>query len=65
MAGGSLADVVRTRMLLVDIADFETVAGVRREFVGVYKPVDTIFQVSRFVNPEWLIEVEADAIVAD
>ena len=63
-AGSSLADVVRTRMLLTDVRQFETVAQVRKEYVGDYKPVDTIVEVSRFVNPDWLIEIEADAIVS-
>ncbi len=64
-AGASFADVVRTRMILTRIEDFETVARVRREYIGDAKPVDTIMQVTRFVNPDWLIEVEADAILAD
>ena len=64
-AGAGLSDVVRTRMLLTDASDCETVAAVRKEFVGEFKPVDTIVEVSRFVNPDWPIEVEADAIVAD
>jgi enamine deaminase RidA (YjgF/YER057c/UK114 family) len=64
-AGASMADVVRTRMMLTDVADFEAVVAVRREFVGEFKPVDTVFEVSRFVNPEWLVEIEADAVVPD
>lgn len=64
-AGADLSDVVRTRLLLTDVSDFEVVAAVRKEFVGEFKPVDTIVEVSRFVNSDWLIEVEADAIVAD
>ena len=64
-AGASLGDVVRTRMILTRIDDFETVARVRKEYVGDAKPVDTIMQVSRFVNPDWLIEIEADAVIAD
>jgi enamine deaminase RidA (YjgF/YER057c/UK114 family) len=52
-------------MLLTDASDFETVAAVRKEFVGEFKPVDTIVEVSRFVDPDWLIEVEADAVVVD
>lgn len=62
-AGASLSDVVRTRLLLTDITQFEAAASVRKEFVGEYKPVDTIVEVSRFVNPEWLIEIEVDAVV--
>jgi enamine deaminase RidA (YjgF/YER057c/UK114 family) len=63
-AGASLDDVVRTRMMLMRIEDFEVVARVRKEYLGAAKPVDTIVQVSRFVNPDWLIEIEADALIA-
>jgi enamine deaminase RidA (YjgF/YER057c/UK114 family) len=63
-AGASLGDVVRTRLILTRIEDFEAVARVRKEFVGSVKPVDTIMQVTRFVNPDWLVEVEADAVIA-
>ena len=63
-AGAGLEDVVRTRMLLTRIEDFKLVAAVRKEYVGSAKPVDTIMQVSRFVDPDWLIEIEVDAIVA-
>jgi len=63
-AGAAWSDVVRTRMLLTRIEDFEIVARVRKEYLGDTKPVDTIMQVSRFVNPEWLVEIEADAVVA-
>lgn len=63
-AGASLSDVVRTRMMLTNVSDFDEVAAVRKEFVGRYKPVDTIVEVSAFVNPEWLIEIEADAVIS-
>ena len=62
-AGASLSDVVRTRMMFTDISHFEAAAAVRKEYVGQVRPVDTIVEVSRFVNTDWLIEVEADAIV--
>ena len=64
-AGAGLSDEVRTRMLLTDASDFGIVAAVRKEFVGEFKPVDTIVEVSGFVNSDWLIEVEADAVVVD
>ncbi len=64
-AGASLNDVVRTRMILTRIDDFEMVARVRKEYVGEAKPVDTIMAITRFVNPEWLIEIEADAVLTD
>jgi enamine deaminase RidA (YjgF/YER057c/UK114 family) len=63
-AGASLGDVVRTRMMLTDVSNFEEIAAVRKEFVGEVKPVDTIVEVSRFVNEEWLLEIEVDAIVS-
>lgn len=62
-AGASLDDVVRTRLLLTSTEDFRQAAAVRKEFVGHVKPVDTIVQVVGFVDPDWLIEVEADAVV--
>ncbi|MEJ1221832.1 RidA family protein [Sediminicola sp. 1XM1-17] len=63
-AGSSLNDVVRTRILLTNIEDWEAAAKVRASYFKTIKPVDTIMQVSRFINPDWLIEIEADAIVA-
>ncbi|WP_375324188.1 RidA family protein [Flagellimonas sp. GZD32] len=63
-AGSSLKDVVRTRMLLVNIKDWKEAANVRASYFKTIKPVDTIMQVSGFINPDWLIEIEVDAIVA-
>jgi len=63
--GARLEDVVRTRVLLTRIEDWEEVAKVRAEFFAQIRPVDTIMQVARFVNPEWLVEFEADAVVSD
>ena len=65
MAGSGLQDVVRTRTLLVDINDWEKVAKVRSEYFKDIRPVDTVMQVSKFINPEWLIEIEVDAIIAE
>jgi len=64
-AGATLRDVVRTRVLLTRIEDWEAVIQVRAEYFADIRPVDTIMQVTRFVNPEWLVEFEADAIVSD
>ncbi len=64
-AGASLDDVIRTRTLLTRIGDYEAVANVRKELVGHVRPVDTIMQVDGFVDPDWLVEIEADAVVAD
>lgn len=62
-AGSSLEDVVRTRMLLTNIEDWKAAAQVRAFYFKTIKPVDTIMQVSRFIDPDWLIEIEVDAIV--
>ncbi len=64
-AGSGWHDVVRTRLLLTNIEDWKAVIEVRKGFCQTAKPVDTIMQVSRFINPEWLVEIEVDAVVAD
>jgi enamine deaminase RidA (YjgF/YER057c/UK114 family) len=64
-AGASLDDVVRTRVLLTRIEDWEAVIKVRAEYFARVQPVDTIMQVARFVNPEWLVEFEVDAVISD
>jgi enamine deaminase RidA (YjgF/YER057c/UK114 family) len=64
-AGATLEDVVRTRMLLTRIEDWDEIAKVRAEYFQDIKPVDTVVEVSRFINADWLIEVEVDAVVTD
>ena len=64
-AGSGWHDVIRTRTLLTNIDDWQAVVEVRRKFCLDAKPVETIMEVSRFVNPEWLVEIEVDAVVAD
>jgi enamine deaminase RidA (YjgF/YER057c/UK114 family) len=61
-AGASLQQVVRTRTLLVRIEDWRAVATVHGEFFGEIRPANTIMQVSRFIDPDWLVEFEADAV---
>jgi enamine deaminase RidA (YjgF/YER057c/UK114 family) len=63
--GASLSDVVRTRILLTRIEDWEAVARVHGEFFRDVRPVNTVMQVTRFIDPDWLVEVEADAVVTD
>ena len=63
--GAGLSDVVRTRILLTRIEDWEGVARVHGEFFRDVRPVNTVMQVSRFIDPDWLVEVEADAVVND
>jgi enamine deaminase RidA (YjgF/YER057c/UK114 family) len=62
-AGATLQHVVRTRILLTRIDDWQSVAGVHGEFFREIRPVNTIMQVSRFIDPEWLVEIEADAVL--
>ena len=64
-AGAHLADVVRTRILLTRIEDWQQVARVHGEFFRAVRPANTVMQVSRFIDPEWLVEVEADAVVEE
>lgn len=64
-AGGSLSDVVRTRTLLTRIEDWEAVTRVHGEVFGHIRPANTVMQVVRFIDPDWLVEFEADAILAD
>jgi enamine deaminase RidA (YjgF/YER057c/UK114 family) len=62
-AGSGLNDVIRTRMILTNIEDWKEAAEVRASYFKGIKPVDTIMQVTRFINPDWLVEIEVDAIV--
>ena len=59
----SLNQVVRTRTLLTRIEDWQAVAAVHGEFFGAIRPANTIMQVSRFIDPDWLVELEVDAVV--
>lgn len=63
-AGCGWGDVVRTRTLLTNIDDWQAVVAVRRKYCLDAKPVDTIMQVSRFVDPQWLVEIEVDAVIS-
>ena len=61
--GASLADVTRTRILLTRIEDWEAVATVHGEFFKDVRPANTVMQVVRFIDPDWLVEIEADAVI--
>ena len=62
-AGASLADVIRTRILLTHIEDWERVGQVHGEVFGDIRPANTVMQVARFIDPAWLVEIEVDAVI--
>ncbi len=63
-AGSGLHDVVRTCVILTDIDNWKAAIDVRKQYFKDVRPVDTIMAIDRFVNPEWLVEFEADAVIA-
>jgi enamine deaminase RidA (YjgF/YER057c/UK114 family) len=64
-AGASLADVVRTRMYVADIRDSDAIGRVHRKVFGTIRPAATMVEVSAFIAPDILVEIEVDAIVED
>jgi len=63
-AGGSLADVVRTRVMLTDATRWREAARAHGEFFGDVRPACTFVEVKGFINPDWLVETEADCVLS-
>jgi enamine deaminase RidA (YjgF/YER057c/UK114 family) len=64
-AGARMADVVRTRIFVMNIGDFDKIARAHGEVFSAIRPACSMVQVSGFVSPDMLLEIEADAIVEE
>ena len=64
-AGVTFGDVVRTRMFLTHVEDWETIGRVHGEFFSTIRPAATMVVVAALLNPAWRIEIEFDAVIPE
>lgn len=64
-AGAKLENVVRTRMYLTHVEDWESIGSVHGEYFGTVRPATTMVVVAKLLNPAWRIEIEAEAVLPE
>lgn len=64
-AGAKLSDVVRTRIFVTDIGQWESIGRAHGEVFGDIRPASTMVEVSRLLHPEMVVEIEADALIEE